>query len=381
MSANIQYAVVNPITNQTTYNENDVVDFIVNIPQGMQMRKNSLRCNGRLFTKVSVNNGAYINVAPEHALYLNPNTGVHALFNNWNVEFLGGVQETNTEYGRYVSAQTEAGKFYLDTVEDLHSLNELKSMSDSSQANNTNYFVLVGDAAGKYAGSVAYSFKPLICVNKTNNPVPNSKIDKVLIKVQLEPAYKQMKCDNATVTGVSYTMQELNLTYILEPESKIDSLVMERIMVQANNTVVGSMANLQNTTPSPFSKMFMTFKDTTHVNTSNTFTYDYNANETLLGIQRLEFTVNSIDATYSYPLLSNDEILYNYLLCFSPSLDKHSLNLAKLRDPVLSSGFGIGTRFFQLIPQEATVSIDIELQDAPEFPIRVYTYYVSSMSL
>jgi len=381
MSANIQYAVVNPITNQTSYNENDVVDFIVNIPQGMQMRKNTLRCNGRLFTKVSVNNGAYINVAPEHALYLNPNTGVHALFNNWNIEFLGGVQETNTEYGRYVSATTEASKFYLDTVEDLHSLNELKSMSDATTANNTNYNVLVGDAAGKFAGSVAYSFKPQICINKTNNPIPNSKIDKVLIKVQLEPAYKQMKCDNPNVTGVSYTMQELNVTYILEPQTKIDSLIMDRVMVQANNTVVGSMANLQNTTPAPFSKMFMTFKDTTHVNSSNSFLYDYNLNETLLGIQRLEFTLNSIDANYSYPLLSNDEILYNYLLCFSPSLDKHSLNLAKLRDPTLSSGFGIGTRFFQLVQQDATVSLDIELEESPEFPIRVYTYYIGSMAL
>jgi len=269
MSQNIQYSVVLPVTNQTIYNENDVVDFIVNIPQGMQMRTNSLRCNGRLTTEVSVNNAAYVNVLPEHAVYLNPNTGVHALYNNWNVEFLGGVQETITEYSRYVSAETEASKFYLDTVEDLTSLNELKSMSDATNANSSNYYVLVGDIDDTaYEGSVSYSFKPRICVNKTNAPIPSSKINKILIKVQLEPAYKQMKCDNPNVTGLQYTIKELNLTYILEPEKKIDSLIMDRVMVQANNTVVGSMANLQNTTPSPFSKMFMTFKDTLHTNTS-----------------------------------------------------------------------------------------------------------------
>lgn len=382
MSSNVQYSVVLPITNQSEYKENDVIDFNMTIPKGMRMRQGSVRINGRLNVQVSVNNEEEVNLTEEHCVYLNPNVGVHALFNNWNIEFNGGIQETNTEYSRMVSAETEASQFYLDTVSDVSNLNELKSMSLSTKANESNYFSMVGDSQGEYTGYCPFSFKPRLCINKTSGAISGNKINAIYVKFQLESGYKQMKCDNPTITGLSYTMKELNLTYTLEPDMGGDSpLMMERVLVQANNSVVGSMANLQNTTPAPFTKLFMTFKDTTHVNTSTQFNYDYNLNETLQGINRLEFTVNSIDATYSYPLLSNDEILYNYLLVFRNGLDKDSLNLAKLRDSTISSGFGIGTKFFNVIPQNGVVSVDIVMNDAPANPIRVYTYFVSMITL
>lgn len=382
MSQNIQYSLVNPLTNQSTYLENDVIDFIVTIPQGMQMRPGSLRINSRVVVRCDTGAGL-ANVIPTDKVYVNGNTGAHAFFNNFNIEFLGGTQETITEYGRYVSAKTEGSKFYLDSVQDMASVAELKSMSCTTSANNTNYLALIGDPVDfPFAGSVPFSIKPHICVNLSTMPIPSSKIPTFKIKCQLEPAYKILSCDNPLVTALGYSMQELNVTYILEPETYKGEVLMEKVMVQANNTVVGSLANLQSVSAGPFSKMFMTFLDSTHLNRSNSFTYDYFRNELLDNITRLEFTVNSVDVTYSYPLLSNDEILYNYLLCFTErGLDKDSISLAKLRDANLKSGFGIGTKFFYSIPMESSVSTDIVMSQAPANPIRVYTFYISALSV
>lgn len=385
MSQNIQYSLVNPLTNQSSYSEGDVIDFIVTIPTGMQMRKNSIRLNGRVNVQcINTVGGNLVNISADDKVYINGNVGAHGFFNNWNVEFLNGVQETITEYGRYVAAKSEASKFYLDTVQDTGSLIELKSMSDSGVSNQTNYIALTQDDEvdnSQFAGFTAFSIKPHICVNLSDSPIPSSKVQTIKVKLQLEQAYKIMTCDNPLVTKLAYNLKEVNLTYICEPEQASKDVVMERVMVQANNTVVGSMANLQSVSPAPFMKLFMTFLDTTHVNNSNSFQWDYFKSEVLSGINRCEFTVNSVDATYSYPLLSNDEILYNYLSCFGSQLDKHSLDLAKLRDPTLPCGFGIGTKFFYLVPTDSNVSVDIDLNQAPNNPVRVFTFYITAISI
>jgi hypothetical protein len=399
MTSPITYSLINPVTNQSQYLENDIVDLLVNIPMGKEMQKGSLLINGRLAVTVSTTaNPVPVPVSLDHKVSLDGNVGIHALFNNWNVQFLGGTQETNTEYGRYVSAVTEAENFAEDVALMSDMQAELRSLRDSSQPNVMNYNALLplpnGNINALLANSVPFSFKPMICVNRTVQNIPSSKIKTVAIKVQLEPAYKVFRCDVAGVQSISYTLSDLNCSYILVPESPNQNpLLMERVLVQANNNIVGSMASVSNINNAPFTRMFMTFKDSTHSNKSSVTTgtqisYNYFLNEALpVGIRRVEFVIDSVDTQYSYPLESVDEVLYNYLLCFSPSLNLHGLSLKKLREvmadnqvnPIIPNGFGIGTRFFDTIPMGSSVAVNIELNDSVPDPVQVFTFFMSSI--
>jgi hypothetical protein len=400
MTSPITYSLINPVTNQSQYLENDIVDLLVNIPMGKEMQKGSLLINGRLAVTVStVANPLPVPVSLDHKVSLDGNVGVHALFNNWNVQFLGGTQETNTEYGRYVSAVTEAQNFAEDVAFMSDSQAELKSLRDSSQSNVMNYNALLPitngtTLAGALQNSVPFSFKPLICVNQTVQNIPSSKIKTIAVKVQLEPAYKVFRCDVANVQQISYVLSDLCCSYILVPEQKSSQpLLLERVLVQANNNIVGSMASISNINNAPFTRMFMTFKDSTHSNKSTVTTltqvsYNYFLNESLpVGIRRVEFVIDSVDTQYSYPLESVDEVLYNYLLCFSPSLNLHGLSLKKLREvmadnqvnPIIPNGFGIGTRFFDTIPMGSSVAVNLELTDSVNDPVQVFTFFMSSV--
>ena len=76
------YNSAQPTNIKSIYNQYDVVDFLIKMPTGRQMKAGSLKLSGFLQVQKLLSDGTTVALVQEDSVFLNQWAGAHSLFKN-----------------------------------------------------------------------------------------------------------------------------------------------------------------------------------------------------------------------------------------------------------------------------------------------------------
>jgi len=368
------YNSAQPSNISASYSQFSQVDFTIKSSVGRAVKANSFRFNGNLIvTKTTNNNPNPTPVTPEDMIFLNPFVGVHSIIKNISSVANDRILENISYYGRIVGMQTQAENSLEDlTSSSLHTP-ELKGLQNN---------VLLGaytDPAG-----IPFSMKPQIALNRSSGDLGQSKFNQMKILMTLGSAIESFYCskpeplktDPNYITGLDFSISNLQLSWYEVPEVSIPRIVF-RTTYLTTQTINSFNANLYVTSPTIFDSISCSFIKQAN---KNKIYRDNNLCEYIRGINRLEFTINGLDAPLVYAIGASDSPPYQDLaLNYAHSLqatEKNSL-MNKLLSETIAFGVGASFRAQQNSKLAISLNIDTTLQDINNVstnPLDVYLY-------
>jgi len=364
----IRYRNIFPQSQQSTYQGNQTVDFILAF-EGEKLDTNSITLEGRSVAYLDRSGPTYS--AGYTRLYMDPIAGAHQFFDNFQVEFQNlGLVENINNYPRLVKMTYLATKYdeslgtETDTaVEGVSPSQRItKGMMEGVNGDTTPYPTATSAQLGRY---VPFSIRPQISVNKTTGPLASAVTGNILIRVTLAPDSRVFNGEDVLI-GSSYDLVDLRLRYRTLPDDGTRQPVsMEmyhcyRTLLDSNNVNVSTFV------PGLCDAVHMSFINVNDENTLNrpflacqpppgqppvgysaigTNLYDY-------GIERLTYAVNDTDtALIGYTLLSREEVELNALRSFQSPTNKYEAILRRLRNSTFSrrDGYMAGVSFGGLL--------------------------------
>ena len=157
------YNAASPINIADTYGEWQVVEFLIKMPTGRQMKAGSLRLNGKLQVKKTLAGGTPQPILGNEGVMLNQYCGVHSFFRNSNTTINNRTIESLQNYPRYVAMMAQHDATPEGVLTSSAHASELKGC--------LNTFLLAGNSSK----GISFSMKPHVCLNKTSAPLPQSK--------------------------------------------------------------------------------------------------------------------------------------------------------------------------------------------------------------
>lgn len=378
---NNEYVLLLPLAAQPSggFTPGSQIDFLMNHP-GKLLEKGSLRLVGR--SKVSAQGGV---LPPTSTLRLNSNAGAHSFLNHLIIMFDENNVEMNTEYARYVAANNESRKSCLELGALSSEVIELTGCDQDGSGDNLSTTYLQGQLASN-PNSMPFSILLNCCLNKSSGDIPLSRTKPIRVRMILkQPSDIFCGDENINVSDVSYTLSDLSLRYVLKDDPGLkEPVIMERIQYAGQQTLQSTYNTFNTICPSSFNSCILLFKDYTHTN-STTFMYDSILNENFedgsgnpVISNYVEWTLMGMDTPLTFPLRTQEEQIQNYILSHNKSLTKHGLNYAKLNNPGIASGWGLGCWFGSDVPSmpvQCTINFNNNLGNY----YNVYVFYKGSV--
>ena len=94
------YNSAQPTNIKSIYNQYDVVDFLIKMPTGRQMKSGSLKLSGYLQVSKLLSDGSTAPLVADDAVFLNQWSGAHSLFKNTSTSINERVVENLQHYGK-----------------------------------------------------------------------------------------------------------------------------------------------------------------------------------------------------------------------------------------------------------------------------------------
>jgi len=363
------------------------IDFVMNHPNKC-LSEQTLRLTGTLSV---TNDGDPLTT--EQFLSLNPYAGAHSLINHLIILFDGNQVELNTEYARFVAAESECKNSNIELGANTNEIIELKSPSQDGIRTQLQQLQLLGENIGANASKITFSILLRCCLNKTSTAIPFNKSGPIRIRCILREPTDIFYGPNIATANVTYTVSQVCLRYQTHDDHKLNiPCVMERVQYTGQQTLQSSYNTFSTLCPTSFDSCIMVFRDQTHTNTTN-FSYDPILNENFLDSSvtpsvalipnYVEWTLSSQDTPLSFPLRTQEEMLTNYILAHNKSLTKHGLGYSKLNQtnlPNLIGGFGLGCYFGVDIPS-MPLQTTINFANTPVNKYNVYIFYKGKMAI
>jgi hypothetical protein len=343
----LYYNVAQPQNIKDSYSPFDQIDMLVKIPAGREIKKNSFRYSGKL--KVSVvpkGSTTSRDLLPTDNVFLNQYAGIHSLFRSFTESVNDQTIENIAYYPRYVAMKRQAELPQTQTYTNSESVIELTGL----EGNN----ILCGDSTG----TISWSFKPKIALNKSNVNLPQSKFVQMRIMSQLASpleAFYTTAVDNngvSTLESISYSISDLQLSWYEQNQSTGGDVVLNTCYLN-KQSIVSNHTNLNIFAPNVYDAVSVSFIKQSHLNNILT---DNNACYQIPLMNRVEFTVNGNDSPISYPITSYEDIIVNYKKSLNAG-DKNSFSKA-----LISAGqcFGVGCSFSTSVNDKLGINIDIQ---------------------
>lgn len=384
---NNEYCLLLPLAAEPAggFTPSSQIDFLLNHP-GKALKEQTLRLTGSLNVQKYDDQGNKLPLDTTDYVTLNSNAGAHSLLNHLIVMFEGSQVELNTEYARFVGAESEAVSSCIELGSLSDDVIELKSVSqDGSKTSLSGVFTL-GQSAGDDEGKMPFSIMLRCCLNHSSAPINFSKSGAVRIRMILREPTDVFYAPSFNISQLTYAVENVALRYVIHDELDMKvPVVMERVQYAGQQSLLSSYNTFSTICPSSFDSCFLVFRNSAHSN-STTFAYDPVLNENfeeaggVLVANYVEWTLQGQDTPLSFPLRTNEEMLTNYIMSHSHSLRKHGINYAKLNNKDQACGYGLGCYFGMDIPSmplQTTINFDNAITNR----YNVYIFYKGKMML
>ena len=353
------YNSAQPSNIKPTYSQYDQVDFTCKPSKGRAVQANSFRFNGNLIvSKTTTGNPNATPVTVEDMVFMNPFIGVHGIIKNISSIANERILENISFYPRLVGMKTQAEASLEELTSSSYHTPELKGLQNN---------VLLGaftDPAG-----IPFSMKPVIALNRSSSDLGQSKFNQMKILMTLGSAVEAFYCskpeplstDPNYITSLTFSISNLQLAWYEVPEVPIPRIVF-RTAYLTTQTVVSFNSNVYVTSPTVFDSVSCSFIRQAN---RNKVYKDDSMCEYIRGINRLEFTINGLDAPLLYAIGSSDsppyqDIALNYAHSLE-ALEKNSLMNKLLSETVC---FGVGCAF--RAEQNSKLAINIQIDTTLE---------------
>jgi len=368
------YNLAQPSNIKSTYTPYDQLDFTCKPSRGRSVKKNSFRLVGNLLvTKQTVASaGAFVPVTPEDMVFMNPFVGAHGVVKNISSVANDRILENISFYPRFVGMKTQAEA----SLEELTSSSEHAVELKGLQTN-----VLLGAPSEPSLG-IPFSFKPVCALNRSNTDLPQSKFEQMKLLMTLGSAVESFYCSKPQpavtaddyILALSFAISNVQLSWIEVLEVPIPRTVF-RTCYLTTQTVVSLNSQIYVTSPTVYDAVSCSFILQAD---RNKIYKDDNMCEYLRSINRLEFTVDGVDAPLVYAIGAGDSPPYQDIaLNYANSLDASERNclMSKLLSETVC--FGVGCAF--RAGQNSKLAITIQIADntpyqPSTYPMDVFLY-------
>lgn len=349
------YNSAQPSNISAQYAQYSQVDFTIKSSVGRACQANSFRFNGNLSVlKTTTGNPNPTPVVPEDMIFMNPYIGVHSIIKNISSIANDRILENISYYPRIVGMKTQAESSLEDLTSSSYHTPELKGLQNN---------VLLG--AYTAPEGIPFSMKPMIALNRSSGDLGQSKFNQMKILMTLGSAQEAFYCskpeplktDPNFITGLEFYISNLQLSWYEVPEVSIPRIVF-RTTYLTTQTINSFNANLYVTSPTLFDSISCSFIRQAN---RNKIYKDDNLCEYIRGINRLEFTINGLDAPLVYAIGASDSPPYQDIaLNYANSLEATEKN--SLMNKVLSESvaFGLGCAFRAAQNSKLAISVNID---------------------
>ena len=347
------YSVSPPESESLQYRPDELITFLVNIPDGMKLKKNSIFVSGAL----NVSKSAGVLVANDKVLY-DSNSGIHSFFKNVSTTLINNkigmesMVENISFYNRFAKMFYETNRDYQNQALSNADTMELRCGVDSYT--NKILFGAV-NAAGNNSGENSFAFSPLICANATSSDVDNQKCTAIKVQMTLESLGVPLFTSDGSAkpAGLSWYLKDLKIHYLVEQSMQSDMGPIQFIKVfPSKRDVISSNTNLNFNPPGLIKSFSASFLDQTTTSTENQL-----ATDTLKDVQRVEFTVNGVDSYIKFPILNETELILNYISSLNPNLKESN----SLYNNLTEQGYGIGLNFISPVNmKDSKFSVNVQ---------------------
>ncbi len=381
MSSNL-YCQVLPTSVESAlgFKANDRVVFQIN-HEGQQIRPKSVRLNGVMQLWRDATFSTKVDATDK--LMLDPDAGINGMIYQVTTRFGNSTVECINEYGRWCKAKNEAKYYQLDNCTRTDSMLEAMTYSNDAYVEGDDLKINVTQGMlfplNGNVSEIPFSIDLDVCVNTSVVPLPYSRTGGIEISLLLQ---NNTKCGmiakgNLQNTNYCYTMRNLELRYLAEPEKETaGSIILETKSNDHIPTILTKIAGIQFSPSHPFDAIVACFLKQGHDSTATNLNYNYLQSEAITEqIEYIELKVDGRDNILQYPLMKQtSEIIYNYLLAWHPYINayddvevkRHGLTYAKLGNvSSVPSGYGVGVHLYGGVDAGSKVSFNISLKQAP----------------
>ena len=370
--SNLLYNATQPSSLKSTYGENDILDFIIKLPQGRSIVANSFRLSGNIV--VSTNKGA---ITEGDAIHLDPFAGMHSIIRSVNTQVNNSTIENVQLYNRIVSMSRMA-------TNNLESINT-SSLLLSEICGTMNHFQLLGTTKRDGLNSASFSILPMIAINQSSNNLSSDKFQVIQISMTLANAIEAFYTDHTSggpymsdagtaFSEIFYNIADLQLEWnemMEQPGDKGTVIMPVKHLYQQSINNETSYLNI--TTPQLYNSLSVSFIEQSK---RNTIFVNNLLCEKIKGLDlnggALEIMINSGDTPIPYPIQTYQETALNYLKSLNGNLAQNCITNEFLNGTM---SFGIGFSLMTSSNDRVAISLKIN-SEAYNYIIPAYDAFM-----
>jgi len=386
---NYGYSRIQPMNTKTSYEEFDVVDFSIQIPEGRSLLLGSVRLEGEVEVSatggITLNQTTNVNTIPANTLdiKIDSDAGAHGFIEQVSTSFSGpsfsGLGESLGDYGRYVKMSSVAMTRSNGDNNNSSNVCELKAVNDEATNNILKGELVATDPA--LSSGVAlrnnpdFSIKLRNCLNGGRGELPARKSGEIMISISLARNFAALYGIN-NGAAISYSLKDLRLTYNHVPDSGSNDPVVMRRKLNVKQSLTSANSSINVNVPAVCDSFSASFQVQSQENTPKNNNYTLHTPPALTQVQYLYNNSNS--SLISYVIRSIPELIDNAIDSFVDA-DKNSLSTARLAN---LNGFMLGQNLddeVNFMKNKLTVEIDSDISNLT--PLVMYMYFHSTISL
>jgi hypothetical protein len=330
--SNLLYNATQPSSLKSTYGENDILDFIIKLPQGRSIVANSFRLSGNMV--VSTNKGA---ITEGDAIHLDPFAGMHSIIRSVNTQVNNSTIENVQLYNRIVSMQRMA-------------TNNLESLNTSS--------LLLSEMCGTMKIQISITLANAVEAFYTDHTSGGP----------------YMSDAGTAFSEIFYNVADLQLEWneMMEQPSDKGSVIMP-VKHLYQQSINNETSYLNITTPQLYNSLSVSFIEQSK---RNTIFVNNLLCEKIKGLDlnggALEIMINSGDTPIPYPIQTYQETALNYLKSLNGNLAQNCITNEFLNDTM---SFGIGFSLMTSSNDRVAISLKIN-SEAYNYIIPAYDAFM-----
>jgi len=362
------YSVSPPESESTEYKPDELITMVIPIPDKMKNKKNSIYISGSL----SVLKTGGVLVANDKVLY-DGNAGIHSFIKNMTTTFINTKKNVES-MAENISFYNRYAKMFYETNKDFQNqaLSNCENMELRTGVDSYTQYVLYGanDSAGAPSGINSFSFAPLICCNRTSADIDNENCTAIKIQMTLESLGVPLFTSDGSAkpAGLTWKMSDIKIHYLLEESdgSNVQPLQFVKVF-PSKRDVISSETNLNFNPPGLIQSYSASFLDQTTTSTENQLETDV-----LEDVKRVEFTVNGSDSYIKFPIISETELILNYISSLNPNPKESN----SLYSNLTQKGYGVGLNFISPIDMKnSKFSVNIQCGGGRVNNYSMYNYF------
>jgi len=354
------YESVYPTSAKSSYVPGDLINIKFHVGIGKKLKKNSLRISGKVQASTA---GVVLAAGTDIGLSI----GAHGLIKNFIVKCSAvGELENILEYPRLVNMKYECTKVPNDLLSQSDCITELLAPDRYLY----NGMLRIGSVPSTSFGSVltaglcwnSFSIKPVISLNTSAVDIPSNRLGYVEIQLCLSQPIDAF-C-GANVDGTTtFIITDLRIDYITVEDTEKDDKSpiiltgynMDEMQLSSTNT---TLVPIQ---PCLAQGLSITFGNIPALIQNNCLSVPLN------DLQQVIWNINTVINPIEFVLDNVEDVMINYIKSMGGNLQHNNVS---------DTNYGIGLHFGSALDMaQNTISIQINLQNAPANPLRALVFY------